>query len=567
MMLMSTGRPRRAIAAAAALALSGTLAACGGGGSGGGGAGGVLTVSAGAGGNFVRNFNPYAPQPLQATNGMIYEPLFHFNAARTGEVDPWLATKYTWADGGKSIRIQLRTNVTWNDGKPFTAEDVAYTFRMTKDNKALNMYALPVASATAEGKHTVVVTFTKSAYTKEYFLLGKIKMLPQHIWSKLSAKEKATTLNPNPVGTGPWKVKSVKGTTLDLVARKDYYIKGLPHFKLMRYRAFTGNNAANAAVTSGQIDWAGGFIPDIKKNYLAKNKKFDLVNIPLATTSFVPNAQRGPTADVNVRKAISAALDRDFMNKSVYDGQAPAANPMALLLPNYQSVLDPSLKDATMETGQDKVDGHLTDSGYAKGSDGMWRKDGKKLSVSVELVSGWTDYVSVAQMAKEQLKKAGIDLVVKAESYSQWSNNRARGQFQMLLDNAGYTPDPRAYYAQMLDSTIPPKIGETTNVGNFGRYANAAIDKALDKIGETTDLAKQKPWYYKIQQEFIKDMPLIPLFSAQNEQEFNGNRVTGYPTEDNLYAAPSIWLDPDGGWVAARIKPAAGKGADKAAGK
>src|ERR1044072_4503222 len=150
MMLMSTGRPRRTIAAAAALALSGTLAACGGGGSGGGGAGGVLTVSAGAGGNFVRNFNPYAPQPLQPTNEMIYEPLFHFNAARTGEVDPWLATKYTWADGGKSIRIQLRKNVTWNDGKPFTAEDVAYTFRMTKDNKALNMYALPVASATAE---------------------------------------------------------------------------------------------------------------------------------------------------------------------------------------------------------------------------------------------------------------------------------------------------------------------------------------------------------------------------------------------------------------------------------
>jgi len=58
----------------------------------------------------------------------------------------------------------------------------------------------------------------------------------------------------------------------------------------------------------------------------------------------------------------------------------------------------------------------------------MWRKDGKKLSVSVELVSGWTDYVSVAQMAEEQLKKAGIDLVVKAESYAQWSNNRARGQ-------------------------------------------------------------------------------------------------------------------------------------------
>ncbi|MEU1790100.1 ABC transporter substrate-binding protein [Streptomyces sparsogenes] len=555
MITRTTAGPRRALAAGAALALTVTLAACGGDRNNNGGGGGVLTVATGSTGNFVRNFNPFAPQPLQATHGMIYEPLFHLNAAKAGEIEPWLATKYSWSDGGRKLRVTVRSNATWNDKKPFTAEDVAWTFRMAKDNKALNQYALPIASASTEGKYTAVITFTKSAYTKEYFVLGKMKMLPEHIWSKIPDKERATTLNTNPVGTGPWKVKSVKGMTMDLVAREDYYVKGLPHFKVLRYRSFTGNSGVTAAVTSGQIDWGGGFIPDIKKNYLAKDKNFELVNIPLATTFFVPNAQRGPTADVNVRKAISAALDREFMNRSVYDGQAPVANPMALLLPNYESVLDPSLKDAVIETGQDKVDTYLTDSGYTK-SGGMWHKDGKKLSVTVELVSGWTDYVSVAQLAKQQLKKAGIELVVKAESYAQWTNNRARGQFQMLLDNSGYTPDPRAYYAQLLDSSIPPKIGESTNVGNFGRYSNPVMDKALDEIAADKDLAKQKRWYYQIQREFIKDMPAIPLFYGQNEQEFNGNRVTGYPTEDHLYAAPSIWLDPDGGWVAARIKPA-----------
>ncbi|MDW6059104.1 ABC transporter substrate-binding protein [Streptomyces sp. FXJ1.4098] len=558
MISTTTAGPRRALAAGAALTLTVTLAACGGGKNNNGGSGGVLTVATGSTGNFIRNFNPFAPQPLQATNGMIYEPLFHLNAAKAGEIEPWLATKYTWSDGGKTLRVTVRTNATWNDGKPFTAEDVAWTFQMAKESKAQNMYALPIASANAESKDTALIKFSKSAYTKEYFILGKMKMLPKHIWSKIPVKERATTLNTNPVGTGPWKVKSVKGTTMDLVARDDYYFKGLPHFKTMRYRSFTGNSAVTAAVTSGQIDWGGGFIPDIKKNYLAKNKNFELVNIPLATTFFLPNAKQGPTADVNVRKAISAALDREFMNRSVYDGQAPVANPMALLLPNYESVLDPSLKDAVIETGQGKVDQYLTASGYTK-SGGSWEKDGKKLSVTVELVSGWTDYVSVAQLAKQQLKKAGIELVVKAESYAQWSNNRARGQFQMLLDNSGYTPDPRAYYAQLVDSTIPPKIGESTNVGNFGRYSNPVMDKALDEIASTKDPAKQKPWYYKIQQEFVKDMPAIPLFYGQNEQEFNGNRVTGYPTEDNLYAAPSIWLDPDGGWVAARIKPVNGK--------
>ncbi|WP_372350081.1 ABC transporter substrate-binding protein [Streptomyces sp. KL116D] len=547
---------RRFVAAGTALLLSASLAACGGGGDdGGAGRGGVLTVSTGSTGNFVRNFNPFAPQPLQATHGMIYEPLFHFNAAKAGEVDDWLGTAYKWGDDGKSLTITLRSGVTWNDGKPFTADDVAYTFQIAKDNEELNQFALPLDTITTSGKDSVRLTFSQPAYTKEYFILGKLKMLPKHIWSKIPDSKKKTDLNTDPVGTGPWKVKSVKGTTLDLTARDDYYIKGLPGFKTMRYLSFSGNNAATAAISSGRTDWAGGFIPDIKKNYLDKNPKFALVNIPLAVTYFVPNAAQGPTADPDVRKAISAALDRDFMSKSVYDGQAPAISPTALLRPNFESVLDPSLKDATFETGQDKVDAHMKAAGYEK-SGGSWTKDGKKLSLDLTLVSGWTDYISVAQMAKQQLKKAGIELNIKAVAYAQFANAQSTGRFQLLLSNYGYTPDPRAYYDQLLDSAIAPAIGKTTNVGNYGRYKNPTVDKALAAIADTTDLAKQKPHYYTIQREFIDDMPLIPLFAAQNEAEFNGNNVTGYPTEDKLYAAPSVWLDPDGGWVAARLKPA-----------
>ncbi|MFD8572995.1 ABC transporter substrate-binding protein [Streptomyces sp. NPDC057694] len=547
---------RSVLAATAAILLPVPLAACGGGNdNGGAGRGGVLTVSTGSTGNFVRNFNPFAPQPLQATHGMIYEPLFHFNAAKAGEVDDWLGTKYKWGADGKSLEITLRSGVTWNDGKPFTADDVAYTFQIAKDNEELNQFALPLDTITTSGKDTVRLTFSQSAYTKEYFILGKLKMLPKHIWSKIPDSKKKTDLNVNPVGTGAWKVKSVKGTTLDLTARDDYYIEGLPGFKTMRYLSFSGNNAATAAIGSGRTDWAGGFIPDIKKNYLDKNARFELVNIPLAVTYFVPNAVEGPTADANVRKAISAALDRDFMSKSVYDGQAPAINPTALLLPNFESVMDPSLKDATFETGQAKVDQYLKAAGYTRSGD-TWTKDGKKLSLDLTLVSGWTDYISVAQMAKQQLKKAGIELNIKAVAYAQFANAQSTGRFQLLLSNYGYTPDPRAYYDQLLDSAIAPAIGKTTNVGNYGRYKNDTVDQALAALAKTTDLAEQKPHYATIQHEFIKDMPLIPLFAAQNEAEFNGNNVTGFPTKDNLYAAPSVWLDPDGGWVAARLKPA-----------
>ncbi|MEV3856907.1 ABC transporter substrate-binding protein [Streptomyces sp. NPDC050095] len=549
---------RTVLASAAGLVLAGPLAAaCGGADSGSGAPGGTLVVNA-TQGQLVRNFNPFAPQPLHPTHGLLYEPLFHFNAAKAGEVHDWLGTDYRWADGGKKLTVTLRKGVKWSDGKPFTAADAAYTFQIAKDNKELNQYAYPLDTITTPDDHTLVLTFTESAYTKEYFLLGKSKMLPKHIWSVIPDAKKKTDINANPVATGPWKVKFVKGTTMELTARDDYYVPGLPHFKTIRYVSFSGNNAFLASVAKGKIDWAGGFIPDIKKNYLAKDPEFDLVNVPMSVAFLVPCAAKGVTADVNVRKAISAALDRDFMSKSVYGGYAPATNPMALLLPNFQNVLEPSLKDAKFETGEDAVAKYLRAAGYAKsGSD--WAKDGKKLSLSLTLVSGYTDYVSVAQMAKQQLKKVGIGLEIKAVSVAQFTSAQATGRFELLLSNYGYTPDPRAYYDQLLNSAIAPPIGETTNVGNFGRYKNPAVDRALAAIAATTDLARQKPHYATIQREFIREMPLIPLFEQQNEIEFNGNHVTGYPTHDDLYAGPAIWLDPDGGWVAARIKPAKAK--------
>ncbi|MGW1028119.1 ABC transporter substrate-binding protein [Streptomyces sp. NPDC002577] len=554
-MNVTTPARRRRLAIGAVLALAATTAtACGGGGSSSPAATGMLTVTASSG-NFTKNFNPFSPNAQQGTHGMIYEPLFLFNAVKSGDVQPWLGKSYTWSDGGKTLHIKIRTDATWNDGKPFTNKDVAFTFEMSLKNKDFNSFALPLTSVTTDGKDGVTLKFSQSAYTKEYFILGKADQLPEHIWSKIPDSKKKTVLNTKPVGTGAWTVKSVANTVMDLSARKDYYMEGKPNIKTLRYLSFSGNTSANAAITSGKTDWAGAFIPDIEKNYLAKNKKFDLVNIPLSTTYFAPNFKKGPTADVNVRKAISAALDRDFMSKTVYNGQAGATNPMALLLPNYQLVLDPTLKDAKFETGQTKVDGYLKASGYSKGSDGIYAKGGKKLSITVEIPTGWTDYISIGQMAKQQLAKAGIELKVRTEAYAQWVANQSSGKFEMLLSNDGYTPDPYAYYDKLLDSRIAPKDGQSENVGNYGGYSNPAVDAALDAIASTTDVAKQRPHFYTIQQQFIKDMPLIPLFNQQNEIEFNGNHVTGYPTKDNAYAAPSIWLAPDNGWVAMHLKP------------
>lgn len=545
----------RLVAACAVMAL-GATAACSSSSSGKAAADGVITVT-GTTGNLVANFNPFSPSALIPTHGLLYEPLFHYNQAKAGDVQPWLGTSYAWSDGGKTLTIKIRTDAKWNDGKPFTNKDVAYTFELPMKNKDFDQFALGLTGVSTSGTDTVVLKFAQSAYTKEYFVLGKVDMLPEHVWSAIPDARKKTIVNKNPVATGAWTVKSVQPMSMTLQARTDYYFKGLPKFKQVRYLSFSGNNGSNAATEAGKIDWGGGFIPDIDKNYLAKNPKFDLVNLPLATTMLIPNARSGPTADPNVRKAISAAIDRDFISKAVYSGQAGPSNPMGLLLPNFQSVLDPSLKDAAFDT-PDKVAGYLTAAGYTKGGDGSWSKDGKKLSLTLETVAGWTDYISTGQMLKQQLAKSGIGLTVSAVAYNQFTADQYGGKFQMLIGSQGFTPVPYSYYDQMLDSRVAPKDGRPSTVGNFGGYSNPQVDAALDAIAATPDVSKQQPYFNRIEQAFKADMPVIPLFNAQDEQEFNGNHVTGYPTKDNPYAGAAIWLAMDSGWVAARIAPVTG---------
>jgi peptide/nickel transport system substrate-binding protein len=535
-------------------------AACG---SGGGGAGataasgphGLITATTGSGSPFTDNFNPFSPNITAGTNGMIYEPLMFFNTAKAGDIEPWLAKSYTWNSDGTAITFKLRTGVTWNDGKPFTAADVAYTFNLDAQEPALNTSSLPIKSAAASGDDAVTVTFTKPAYQDLVYIAGRTMILPQHIWSTVS--DKKTWADPKPVGTGAFVVGKINSQVLELTANPHYYQPDLPKVKTIRFLTFTGNSSADEAIEAGQIDWGGGFVPDIKKNFLAKNAKYAVEDIPLSVTYLVPNYQQGPTSSKAVRQAISQALDRDFISQSVYDGYAPPVNPMDLLTPNFNSILDPSLADRKFPPADPQAaKATLQAAGYTLGPDGIFKDPGgKPLSLTVKQVTGWSDYTSVLQIVEQELRAAGIKVTDQSESYNSWLQDQNTGDFQLMIDNFGYTPDPYQYYNQLLNGSLAPPLGKVDQFGDYGRYENPQVDSLLADIAATQDAAKQKQDYYQIEHLVLQDMPTIALFAAQDEIEFNGNHVKGYPTTENPYAAPPIWLQPDEGWVAMHLAP------------
>jgi peptide/nickel transport system substrate-binding protein len=550
---------RLLLATSTAALLVAAATACGGGSGGGSGAAGpsgTIVASPGSGATFTSDFNPFSPAVQAGAIGMVYEPLMFFNTAKSGDVEPWLANSYTWGSGGTSITFKLRTGVDWNDGKPFTAADVAYTFNLIAGNQALNTYGLPITKAVASGDSSVTIDFSKPAYTDLYYLAGKSMILPQHVWQSVSNPK--TFGDANPVGTGAYMVSKVSAQVLDFTANPHYYRAGLPKVKTIRMLAFTGNTTADQAIETGEIDWGGGFIPNIKQNYLDKDPKFQVEDIPLSVTYLLTNDKTGPTADKAVRQAISEAVDRNFISQSVYNGYAPAVNPMDLLTPNFNSVLNPSLASKSFPAANPAAaEASLKADGYTLGSDGyLHDASGKTLELSLKVPTGWTDYVSIMQIVQQELKQAGIKIDITTESYQAWLQDQNTGNFQMLVDNFGYTPDPYAYYDQLLDGAKAPAIGKVDQFGDFGRFDDPRIDTLLSQISQTPDAAAQKADFYQIEQLVLDDLPTIPLFDAQDEIEFNAHHVANFPTTSAPYAAPPVWLQPDEGWVAMHLTPA-----------
>jgi len=157
--------------------------------------------------SITQAFNPYAPtQPIygMGANGLIYEPLIQFNVASPPNYYPWLATSYSWADSGKSITFAIRQGVKWNNGTPFTPDDVVFTFNLLKANAAMNLDGLKIVSVSASGNN-VTITFPTSQYANLQNIAGSA-ILPKSVWGSVS--NPATFTDPNPVGTGPYMLAS-----------------------------------------------------------------------------------------------------------------------------------------------------------------------------------------------------------------------------------------------------------------------------------------------------------------------------------------------------------------------
>jgi peptide/nickel transport system substrate-binding protein len=490
----------------------------------------------------TENHNPFLTTSAGASLGyrwMIYEPLMMWNPVKPADPSkPWLATKADWSPDFKKVTITVRDNATWSDGQKVTGDDVAFTFNLIKKNEALNTAAIPYGEVSNSG-NTVTVTFTSSMFVYKDTWLGQTPMVPKHVWEKISDPSKDP--NKNPVGSGPYTLKSFTPQTTTLSVRTSGYWQDLPQVKELRYTSYTDNNAQTTALSDGSNEWSFVFIPNYKTVFIDKDPAHYKVWAPpvLGIHGLYINTTKKPFDDPKLRRAMGMVINReDIFNQaeagyfhpqvtSVTGLPSPAGD--AYIAEEYKG------KNATVDVAGAKA--LLQEAGYKLNGTTLSDPSGKPVKITLTDPSGWSDYQTSLEIVKSNLAEIGIQATVDKANQDAWFRNVEEGNFDATFrwTNGGATP--WNLYQTVMDGKLLKPVGTASPGGNFGRFKSDDATKALADYANATDDAARTKALATIQKVFVEQAPMIPVGADNIGMAYSTKNWVGWPDDTNPYSA------------------------------
>ena len=503
--------------------------------------GGTLTVPI-INTGFVENFNPYTTK--DTLHGIMFEPLFVLNNM-TGETHYRLAESVEYSDDLKTITLKLRDGLEWSDGAPLTAEDVAFSFELTKKAPAFDVKAIwPTGNLTsieATDKQTVVFNLAEPDST---FLwsIGAYHIVPKHTWSKVT--DYTTFTNPNPVGSGPMTtVKYVKPQQMELCRNPHYYLENRPYLDCVNFRSYNDNSQIQPALIKGEIDWGSNFIADVESTFVGQDKENNHFWYPAndAIHLYV-NTKKAPFDDLRVRQALSMSLDREAIVDIAAYGYPTVNYNVGGIAELYKKHIDEDVNKKFGHLTQydaKKAQSLLDEAGIVdRNGDGFRdNADGSTVEFDIEVVNGWTDWIQVVQMVTEYFADVGIKANVKTVDWAVYDKNLKDSAFTMSINWSMVSDNPILAFQEYYHTS---RVGKGFHAGHG--VHSPEIDKLIDSFGKIGDAEKQEAIISELQEFTAENMPFIPLFSNPTWFQYSTKNIVGWPSEKDPYIQP-VWYD------------------------
>ena len=510
-------------------------------------------------------WNPYSiGSNHQNGPGIFYEPLAYYSAFADKEY-LWLAESYKYSPDFKELTIKTRSGITWSDGVPFSAEDVAYTFNSLRDLGPKVRWGVDVQQvlqeARATDKNTVVIRFKVPSPRFFWFMTYKydigVYIVPKHIfegqdWTTFKHFDIAKGW---PVTTSPWKVVFASPEQKIVDRRDDWWAAkaGLaPMPKVLRniWLPAIGEQQTIQGLITNQLDYSMSMQTASFPTIFQGNPKIITHSgqkLPYGYMDWYPyslfvNNERPPFNDKDVRWALSYFIDRQQMIQVSWAGGAEACPiPMPYyppLRPYIDSVKDITAKYNTLEFNPAKGAELLSKKGWKKDSAGFW-VDAQGTRIKLDIISYGVLGASVGPVITEQLRRQGIE--TSFANPPDFDDRFQKGQYNgALYGHGGSVRDP--YYTLRLYQSVTEAV-PGFHLANFARWKNATYDKIVDEVFVTdmNNKAKLMELFHKAMEIWIPELPDIPLTYNYHRIAMNTTYWTNWPTEQNLYINGAFW--------------------------
>ena len=456
--------------------------------------------------------------PNILVNKVLYSTLVKYDPKNWAPVGD-LAERWTVGDDKLTWTFHLRRNVTWHDGRPFTARDVKFTIEKLWLNPQVAFFQranLQDISRVDVVDDLTVRIVTKTPFATLPVMLGYLaNILPEHVLGGYTAEQLRNPVDflRNPVGTGPFRfAESVLGSHIRLIAYDRYFL-GRPKLDAIVFRVVADIEQQMAQFQTGQLDLMllePPHVPLVQKMPTAQ-----IVDAPQVNYAFIGlNNREEPFKDRRVRQALAHAVDKKAILDKMYLGRGRLAtgpiNPLVAWA--YPEGLDPI--PYRPELAQKLLD----EAGWVKGADGIRRKSGQPLKVTLDADRGNPVREQTAVVVRQYWRDVGVDVDIRVS------------EFNAMLTRIRTRPNP--LQAWVLWYITPPEadlLGYYHSQGTLNEfgYANGEVDKLLERGRATFDQKERARIYQQVQKLIAADVPVVYLVYPAEVQALN-KRVQGW---------------------------------------
>lgn len=523
-----------------------------------------------------RDINPTMMNPFVAgtkrDNGLhevCMESLMYVNL-ETGEIIPWLAEGYEYNEDYTEITVTLREGVKWNDGEPFTADDVVFTYDMLFGNPILTHAANAIdLFETVEKVDDYTVVFKLKTPNPRAHLVswgfpnvniwGGVNIAPKHVFE---GEDPLTFENYPPVFTGPYKLVSASETEFIWERRDDWWATEVFGVRVApKYVVFTWPGPEDKFImtmAAGDLDMTG-FLLSYEGHFTVVDRNPNVK----AWIDFSPwfwldpcprvydfNCKRYPWSLPEVRWAISYALNRTEIVEIAWTARGePVTTVSWHPWPDYK-VFDPYLEYVedlreeydTTEYNPDKSIAIFEDLGFTRGADGVWvTPNGTRLEAEILQRAEFIPEVWSTNVIVAQLRDVGIDAVAKVVEGGIYGRLADTGDYDIRSHwRCTSVLDPYDHFLNLHSKWIVP-IGEWA-ANNPMRYSNTELDAIVDEWtlvpqGDPREMAL----FRSAMEIYLQDLPTIPYCQTPLVCSYDTTYWTGWPTGKNPYIHPCSW--------------------------